>query len=341
MSNSSRTGLTMRSFFPRRGFDLIELLVVIGIIAVLIGLLLPAVQKVREAAASTQCRNHLKQLGLALLQHHDDMGSFPSAGWGYSWAPDPNRASGPSQPGGWGYSLLPYIEQGNLAALGAGTTDEMTDAVILSTNVQRLQTPLPIWHCPSRRPPQLYPVATGISFVNTPTLSGVVTLSARTDYAINGGEVFFSIGIGPATLAEGDSGTYAFPNWQTATGISHVKCEVTITMITDGTSNTYLVGEKYLGSDYYATGTSLGDDQGPYLSDERDSMRWGSIAGTDLPPAHDASGDDLTFSFGSPHSNAFQVAMADGSVHAIFFSISPETHRLLCNRSDGQVVTFE
>src|SRR5437879_8985071 len=97
----------------RAGFTLIELLVIIAIIAVLIGLLLPAVQRVREAANRIHCANNLKQLGLAAHNHHDSLGFLPSGGWGWCWTGVPDRV-GHRQPGGWTYSLLPYVEQDNL-----------------------------------------------------------------------------------------------------------------------------------------------------------------------------------------------------------------------------------
>src|SRR6195952_2826586 len=99
----------------RQGFTLIELLVVIAIIAILIGLLVPAVQKVREAAARAQCQNNLKQLGLAIHNHHDVYKVLPTGGtnpWATVSMASATIPDGPAkQTCGWGYQILPYIEQ--------------------------------------------------------------------------------------------------------------------------------------------------------------------------------------------------------------------------------------
>ena len=107
----------------RAAFTLVELLVVIAIIGVLVGLLLPAIQSAREAARRTQCKNQVKQLGLGYILHEEMHKFFPSGGWGFKWMGDPDRGVGSKQPGGWTFSVLQYMEQTAVHAIGAGLPD--------------------------------------------------------------------------------------------------------------------------------------------------------------------------------------------------------------------------
>ena len=172
----------MKKTIGAKGFTLVELLVVIAIIGMLVGLLLPAVQQAREAARTMQCSNQLKQMGLAALNHESTNKAFPSCGWSCDWEGDPDFGFGPNQPGSWCYSLLPFLEQNALWQLGSDG-DKSTGGEIKNANTTRLKTPISIFYCPSRRPPNLMNGHTAAR--NNNAFTGGV---AKSDYAANGGD---------------------------------------------------------------------------------------------------------------------------------------------------------
>jgi prepilin-type N-terminal cleavage/methylation domain-containing protein len=299
----------------RTAFTLIELLVVIGIIAILLALLLPAVQAVREAGARTQCGNNLKNLSLGCINHNMTIGHLPTGGWGWSWNGDPDCGPGAAQPGGWEYNVLPYVEQNDLYRLGAQLPPAQKRAAV----ADRLGRPLALFNCPSRRTGGPYPAAWG-----TPTNdAAVVALLARGDYAANVGDQpvdeFYP---GPGSLAEGDLLSYPWPSTAGLTGVIFQRSEVKLTDVPHGTSNTYLLGEKYLNPDHYKTGLDAADNENLYAGFDNDNSRC-----TYLPPQRDRPGYSDTFSFGSGHRSVVLMAYCDGSVQAVSFGVDSAVHR--------------
>ncbi|MFO0850451.1 MAG: DUF1559 domain-containing protein [Gemmataceae bacterium] len=304
---------------PRPGLTLVELLVVIAVIAVLVGLMLPAVQKVREAAARTQCQNNLKQIGLAFHSYHDSRKRLPDGGRNgfhvVNGVPvpgtpgcdnDPTRDTAPCnlnatrEEWSWPYQILPYLEQESLTRLPPTAAN----------NALIGRTPVKAYYCPSRRPAQLY------------------GNEAKGDYA-------------------GNAGTDSLGT----NGVVMVKFRGPLRLdgVTDGTSNTVMAGEKRLKLD--KLGVSY-DDNEPFTHPGWDSeVQRRAVWDEDRPlgdrgPSRDIrttpevcrwpDPDSGLDQFGSSHPAGCNVVMCDGSVRNIRFNPDPETVRRLCVRNDGQ-----
>jgi prepilin-type N-terminal cleavage/methylation domain-containing protein len=314
----------------RRAFTLIELLVVIAIIAVLIGLLLPAVQKVREAANRIKCQNNLKQMALGMHNAHDTYGYIVSGGWGWFWGPCPGRGVGKNQPGGWLYSTLPFVEQDALFQLGSAAT---TDADRKAAVSRVFQTALPIYNCPSRRAGGPFPNSGGFDYNGN--FAGTVSppQMARTDYAANcGSQNTNQIDAGPATLAQGDSGAF---NWNmidggvnpTFTGLIYRRSQVKFLDIARGSTNVVLFGEKNVNTTKYLTGSDPGDNEGMYVGFDNDTHRC-----TWDPPLRDTNSDNTT-RFGSAHVGGCNLSFGDGSVRVVSYDIDTKTFYLMGDRT--------
>lgn len=312
------------------GFTLVELLVVIAIIGILIALLLPAVQAAREAARRMQCSNHLHQIGVAFLNHHNSQNHLPTGGWGWRWIGDPDRGYDRAQPGGWGYNILEYLELDNLRDMGAGDAS-IPKRMALGTLAA---IPIETFNCPTRRAAKVYPYVHGSPFRNCNYPKG----AGRTDYAANFGNLAPLNQDGPEHLQAGDIWSDAMWEATGNNGICYQRSEVTLGAISDGTSQTYMVGERYLNPDNYETGVASADDQNLYMGHDWDIIRSGYLS---YRPAQDRSGFDYGWAFGSAHASGFNMAMCDGSVHFISYDIHSRVHSRFSGRNDGEVVTAE
>ena len=347
----------MKKLGKRAGFTLVELLVVIAIIGVLVALLLPAVQAAREAARRTQCTNRLKQIGLAFQNHHDSQKFFPSGGWSQSFVGDPDEGFGAKQPGGWAFSVLPYMELATVHDMGRGVPvkDGATNATKKTSNTQVVQLSVPEFMCPTRGRAQLSATCPGCGPVNVNVTTEMPM--TKMDYAGNFGDTNWCNGRTecgcvvvtdanaiPGNVVTGRTWTN-WPDTERLTGVVFTRSEVTIAQVGDGTSNTYAVGEKFIDPTGYEGWSDGGNDWSMFSGTQDDTVRtthYEAGSNATLTPTQDQSqiGGNTAHRFGSAHASGAFFAMCDGSVQFVTFDISPEIHRRLGNRDDGQVVSL-
>jgi len=335
-----------------RGMTLVELLVVMAIVGLLIALLLPAVQSARESARRTSCQSHLRQLALGCLLHEQARGWLPSGGWGGAWVGDPDRGYDERQPGGWAFNILDQVEQSALRTLGAGMGDARAKA---ERTLARLVTPVSLFTCPTRRPVATWPLTSpSLWLTAVPDTVGLASVLppaaamprvARGDYAacMGSGTVPYHYRSGGSVdrVSLGDAMRPA--DWEASfgpptDGVVFRRSRVRLADVIDGTSATFLIGEKFVDPAAMAAGTAADDDQSLYSGHDRDVVRTGCVPPQrDLPgfdPARVYGGFPPPVAFGSSHPGGCGMAMVDGSVATVGFDVDAGVFRSRASRLD-------
>jgi prepilin-type N-terminal cleavage/methylation domain-containing protein len=369
--------ISMRGRASRSAFTLVELLVVIAIIGVLVALLLPAIQAAREAARNAQCKNNLRQIGLAMLNYESANKTFPTGGWSFHWIGNPAMGNGPRQPGGWIYQVSDYIENQNVKKIGGGTFT--TTAALRAALKDQATVLIPGFNCPSRRPSQLYP-----NYENLLFNADISDVAAKSDYAGNAGHDLTNSQGKPAPADNAQNCTNPdepyngtsrfpicnFPNGDDAiasswSGIIADRVGARIAQIEDGASKTAAAGEKWVSSDFYEVASwktppappsdNPADNGSMYQGYDQDTLRAisGSFSGAGQPqgalpkkdtdrdngtPNPKESGNDYPHHMGSAHPATVNMVMCDGSVHGYDFDVDPLVWNSIGGRADGDDV---
>ena len=358
----------------RGAFTLVELLVVIAIIGILVAMLLPAIQSAREAARRTECKNKLKQIGIAIQGHVDTFKVFPTGGAEYNALISNYQAGGrpygPDKQGlSWSYQILPYLEES--AVKSVTTNNELQRAV------------LPIYVCPSRRVAgnaQIVSVNAGNQWVfladyaaaqpctvhcnaaspgcasPPPRYTPITTNLTKATFDANA-QSFWGGRQWSKPLPTKDFQVYDGVIVRTAWNRSATPpkfmagfpAPTKFSKITDGSSNTFLIGEKYVRGDLYGGG-GWSDDKGWSDGWDLDVMR-----STCFPPFQDNNPIGWTFPtinstndlfgtqadnyyFGAAHTGGFNSVFADGSVHTLNYDIDVVLLNSLATRAGGEIV---
>lgn len=338
-----------------RGFTLIELLVVIAIIAILIALLLPAVQQAREAARRTQCKNNLKQMGLALHNYHDVANEFPAALYSSGRYNNPSYFSGNTQVKnvtGW-QMLLPYVDQGPLynqfnfnQASISSSPYSLPQAPVDANNADLINTPVAMLECPSHDEAGPTGASSSSSWYprqpETRRTSYLFAAGSSTDYDA------------PFRLRKSDYRQGAFGNDGSAK----------MRDLRDGSSNVVLIGESWSGetyktSHYYgpwglsgahtsvhgrvvaASQSSTGSCTHPSLDICYTTGNYPARFRINADYNQDGSGRQYAWGFGSGHAGGAQFLMGDGTVRFLSENMDYKTFAQLNFISDGEVAAVE
>ncbi len=331
----------------RKGFTLIELLVVIAIIAILVALLLPAVQQAREAARRSSCKNNMKQIGLALHNYHDVHSTFP-----FAWMLGTDLNVAP-----WGIQILPYIEQAPLydtwdsrfpAFNEAAAVFPAAPASALAANLAAIRQPLSVFMCPSTSEATVhdYSLPANAGGPGVPPLSLTWT-AARSDYcAITG--------------VRGDYATLAYTGYPApgsrggvlnVVGLGSTSSTSRFRDITDGTSNTIVIGERVGGSNIYTkkqvnptltalAGVAQGGGWGDFLNGEQwySGSLYDGTPGADGGPCAINCTNMRSAGFMSFHDGGAQFILGDGSVRFLSANIDGHTFASLSTKRGGEIV---